>query len=167
MRGLRAPGRSPALDACVRPGGGPPPGARMGKGQSGQAILEVAITFPLLALMILAIGAVAWTFWVQSASAIASLEAARHSAYRSGDSVNPTAGYGPFSEAMTGISGEASASYLGNPQIVVDPVTRSVRVSASQGATFTSPAVTAGYTFRSGTFTRLMEFFGGPPSPWE
>ena len=30
-----------------------------------------------------------------------------------------------------------------------------------------TPAVTTEYTFRSGTFTRIMQFFGGPPDPWE
>lgn len=135
--------------------------------ESGQAILEFAMTFPLLALVILTIGAVAWTFWVQSATAIASLEAARHSAYRVGDSFNPTSGHGPFSNAMSGITGGTAAGYIGNPEIVVDSTTRSVRVSVERGMTFTSPAVSAEYSFRSGTFTRMMQFFGGPPSPWE
>ena len=157
---------SEALDRYGPEQGGAPV-ARWRRGQAGQGILEVAITFPLLALMVMAIGAVAWTFWVQSAGAIASVEAARHSAYRSGESINPTAGYGPFSDAMSGIAGEAAADYIGNPQIVVDPATRSVHVSALQGATFSNPAVSAGYTFKSGTFSRMMQFFGGPPSPWE
>ena len=133
----------------------------------GQALLEVAVTFPVFVLMILAIGAVAWTFWVQAASAIASQEAARYSAYRVGDDFNPTLGYGPFSEAMAGITSSSSASYIGNPQIVVNPTTRSVQVSVSRGVTFRTPAVTSEYTFRSGTFTRIMQFFGGPPDPWE
>lgn len=137
------------------------------RGEEGQSLLEIAVTFPLFVLVILAIGAVAWTFWVQAASAIASQEAARHSAYRVGDSFDPTAGYGPFSEAMAGITGSTSASYIGNPEIVVDPATRSVQVSVSRGATFRTPAVTTEYTFRSGTFTRIMQFFGGPPDPWE
>jgi len=137
------------------------------RGEEGQSLLEIAVTFPLFVLVILAIGAVTWTFWVQAASAIASQEAARHSAYRAGDSFDPTAGYGPFSEAMLGITGSTSASYIGNPEILVDPATRSVQVSVSRGATFRTPAVTAEYTFRSGTFTRIMQFFGGPPDPWE
>ena len=141
-------------------------GAR-GPGEEGQALLEVAVTFPLFVLVILAIGATAWTFWVQAATAIASQEAARHSAYRAGDNFDPTAGYGPFSEAMAGITGSTSASFIGNPEIVVDPATRSVQVSVSRGVTFNSPAVTAWYTFKSGTFTRIMQFFGGPPDPWE
>jgi len=136
-------------------------------GDSGQALLEVAVTFPVFVLVILAIGAVAWTFWVQAASAIASQEAARYSAYRVGDDFNPTLGYGPFSEAMAGITSSSSASYIGNPEIVVNPTTRSVQVSVSRGVTFTTPAVSAAYNFRSGTFTRIMQFFGGPPDPWE
>lgn len=143
------------------------PNAVRRKSESGQAILEFAITFPLLALVILTIVAVAWAFWVQSASAIASLEAARHSAYRVGDTYYPAAGYGPFSDAMGGITGGTAAGYIGNPEIVADSTTRSVRVSVERGMTFTSPAVSAEYTFRSGTFTRMMQFFGGPPSPWE
>ena len=138
-----------------------------GRGEEGQALLEVAVTFPLFVLVILAIGATAWTFWVQAATAIASLEAARHSAYRAGGIFDPTAGYGPFSEAMVGITGSTSASYIGNPEIVVDPTTRSVHVSVSRGVTFNTQAVTAWYTFKSGTFTRIMQFFGGPPDPWE
>jgi hypothetical protein len=133
----------------------------------GQALIEVAVTFPVFVLVILAIGAVAWTFWVQAASAIASQEAARYSAYRVGDEFNPTLGYGPFSEAMAGITGPSSASYVGNPEIVVNPTTRSVEVSVSRGVTFKTPAVSASYTFKSGTFTRIMQFFGGPPDPWE
>lgn len=141
-------------------------GARR-RGEEGQTLLEVAVTFPLFVLVILAIGATAWTFWVQAATAIASQEAARHSAYRAGDSFDPSAGYGPFSEAMAGITGSTSASYISNPEIVVDPATRSVQVSVSRGVTFNTPAVTAWYTFKSGTFTRIMQFFGGPPDPWE
>jgi hypothetical protein len=138
-----------------------------GSGEQGQSLLEIAVVFPLFVLVILAIGAVAWTFWVQAASAIASQEAARHAAYRAGDAFDPTAGYGPFSEAMSGITGSTSAGYIGNPEIVVDPATRSVRVLVSRGATFTTPATSAEYTFMSGTFTRIMQFFGGPPDPWE
>jgi hypothetical protein len=135
--------------------------------QAGQALLEVAVTFPLFVMIILAIGAVAWTFWVQAATAIASHEAARYAAYRVGDTFNPSTGYGPFSDAMSGITGSSSASYVGNPAILVDPTTRSILVSVSRGVTFTSPSVSAEYTFRSGTFTRMMQFFGGPPDPWE
>jgi hypothetical protein len=135
--------------------------------EEGQSLLEIAVTFPLFVLVILAIGAVSWTFWVQAASAIASEEAARHAAYRAGDSFDPTAGYGPFSEAMAGITSSASASYIGHPLIAVNPATRSVQVSVSRGATFRTPATSAEYTFRSGTFTRIMQFFGGPPDPWE
>jgi hypothetical protein len=135
--------------------------------QDGQALLEVAVTFPLFVMIILAIGAVAWTFWVQAATAIASQEAARYSAYRVGDTFDPLAGYGPFSDAMSGITSSSSTSYVGNPEILVDPTTRSILVSVSRGVTFTSPAVSADYTFRSGTFTRMMQFFGGPPDPWE
>jgi hypothetical protein len=138
-----------------------------GRSESGQSLLEIAVVFPLFVLVILAIGAVAWTFWVQAASAIASQEAARHAAYRAGDTFDPTAGYGPFSEAMSGITGSTSAGYIGNPEIVVDPATRSVRILVSRGATFTTPATSAEYTFMSGTFTRIMQFFGGPPDPWE
>ena len=124
--------------------------AHGGRGEEGQALLEVAVTFPLFVLVILAIGATAWTFWVQAATAIASQEAARHSAYRAGDNFDPTAGYGPFSEAMAGITGSTSASYIGNPEIVVDPATRSVQVSVSRGVTFNTPAVTAWYTYPGG-----------------
>ena len=138
-----------------------------GRGERGQALLEIAVTFPVFVLVILAIGAVAWTFWVQAASAIASQEAARYSAYRADDTFNPSAGYGPFSEAMAGITGSTSASYIGNPEIVVNSVTRSVQVSVSRGVSFRTPAVSTGYTFKSGTFTRIMRFFGGPPDPWE
>jgi hypothetical protein len=137
------------------------------KGEEGQSLLEIAVAFPLFVLVIMAIGAVAWTFWVQAATAIASQEAARHSAYRVRDTFDPTAGFGPFSEAMAGITGSTSASYIGNPEIVVDPVTRSVQVTVSRGATFRTPATSADYTFRSGTFSRIMQFFGGPPDPWE
>lgn len=135
--------------------------------EEGQALLEIAVTFPLFVLVILAIGAVSWTFWVQAATAIASQEAARYSAYRVGNSFYPTAGYGPFTEAMAGITGLTSAGYVGNPEIAVNPATRSVQVSVSRGMTFRTPAITTGYTFRSGTFTRIMQFFGGPPDPWE
>ena len=95
----------------------------------GQALLEVAVTFPVFVLIILAIGAVIWTFWVQAASAIASQEAARAAAYRVGDVYDPTAGYGLFAETMAGITGSTSAGYIGNPQITVNPSTRSLQIS--------------------------------------
>lgn len=143
-------------------------GIRAGrKGERGQALMEFALVFPVVVLIVLAIGAVAWTFWVQAASAVASMEAARYSAYRVSESFDPTAGYGPFSKAMGGITSPASAGYIGNPKIVVNSATRSVQISVSRGATFRTPAISASYTFKSGAFARIMRFFGGPPDPWE
>ena len=133
----------------------------------GQALLEVAVTFPVFVLIILAIGAVIWTFWVQAASAIASQEAARAAAYRVGEDYDPAAGYGLFAETMVGITGSTSAGYIGNPQITVNPLTRSLQISLDRGVSFSSPAVSSDYAFRAGTFTRIMKFFGGPPDPWE
>jgi hypothetical protein len=124
----------------------------------------VAVTFPLFVLVILAIGATAWTFWVQAATAIASQEAARHSAYRAGDNFDPTAGYGPFSEAMAGITGSTSASYIGNPEM--SSIHATGHVSVSRGATF-NRLPSAWHTLQIGHLPRIMQFFGGPPDRWE
>jgi hypothetical protein len=135
--------------------------------QAGSAIAEFAIVFPLFVLILLFIGAVTWTFWVQAATAIASQEAARAAAYRQGEGYNPAAGYKPFSDALAGITNPASAERIGSPEIRVDFARRSLLVSVERPLSFYTPALSAEAAIRAGTFTRLMQFFGGPPDPWE
>ena len=135
--------------------------------EAGSAIAEFAIAFPFLVLLLVFIGAVVWTFWVQAATAIATQEAARAAAYRTGDGYSPLAGYQPFAQALAGITNQASAAQVGAPQIRVDATRRSLQIVVESPISFTTPAFSADYSFRAGTFTRLMQFFGGPQDPWE
>jgi hypothetical protein len=135
--------------------------------QAGSSLLEMAVVFPLLTLCLLAIGAASWTFWLQAAGALGAHEAGRAAAYRTGDGPLPAGGYGPFSAAVTGVAGAPSGSYLGLPVIEQDPTHRSFRIRLERGVSFTSPAVSADYAIRAGAWSRMMQFFGGPPDPWE
>ena len=135
--------------------------------ESGSTIIEVAVAFPFFVLMLLAIGVVAWIFWTQAAAAVASIEAARYSAYRWDQSIAVSSGTGPFYDAMVGIGSEQAAGFVGLPQILANWTTRSVSVSVQRGAIFSAQGVSGSYTFSSGAYTRIQDFFGGPPSPWE
>jgi Flp pilus assembly protein TadG len=137
------------------------------KREDGSAVMEVAVALPFFVLMLLAIGVVAWIFWTQTAATIASIEAARYSAYRWDQSIAISSGTGPFYDAMSGIGSSQAASFVGLPQISANWTTRSVSVFVQRGATFSAQGVTGTYTFSSGAYTRIQDFFGGPPSPWE
>lgn len=135
--------------------------------EDGSAVLEVAVALPFFILMLLAIGLVAWIFWTQTAASIASIDAVRYSAYRWNQSIALSSGAGPFHDAMSGIGSPQAANFVGLPQITADWTTRSVSVFIQRGATFSSQGVSGSYTFSSGAYTRIQDFFGGPPSPWE
>ena len=135
--------------------------------EDGSTVLEVAVALPFFILMILVIGVVAWIFWTQAAATVASIEAARYSAYRWNQSIALSSGAGPFYDAMSGIGSQQAASFVGLPLISADWTTRSVSVFVRRGATFSAQGVSGSYTFSSGAYTRIQDFFGGPPSPWE
>ena len=144
------------------------PSSRRGKGQAGQGILEVAITFPLLALD----GPGHWGGGVDVLGPVGE----RHRLRRGGAPFRLPIrrlhqSYGGLWPLLGGHDRHRRRGRGGlhraTRRLWSIRSTRSVRVSAWQGATFTSPAVSAGYTFKSGTFSRMMQFFGGPPSPWE
>ena len=137
------------------------------RSEDGSTILEVAIALPFFILMLLAIGTVAWIFWTQTAATVASIEAARYSAYRWDQSIAISSGTGPFYDAMSGIGSQQAAGFVGLPEISANWMTRSVSVLVQRGATFSAQGVSGSYTFSSGAYTRIQDFFGGPPSPWE
>lgn len=129
--------------------------------------MEVAVSFPFLALMIMAIGLVAWIFWVQAAVHIATLEAARSAAFHRGDGNATGEGYAPFQAALAGLTNERSSEAVGSPQIEADWNRRAVRVSIDGGISFFTHVLGGSYRFSGGAFTRIQDFFGGPPDPWE
>ncbi|MBN1267632.1 MAG: hypothetical protein JXA25_19225 [Anaerolineales bacterium] len=131
-------------------------------------MLETAAAFPFFVVMFLAIMSVAWISWVQGATVIASLEAARASAYHQGESINPGSAHGRFYEAMSGIASSSSAGWIGAPQVSVDWTTRTVSVRVEKGISFSVGTISASHQLRSGTFTRIQDFFGGAPEgTWE
>ena len=129
--------------------------------------MEVAVSFPFLVMMLMAIGLFAWIFWVQAATHIATLEAARSAAFYTGTGINPGAGYGPFYSALSGLTSGPAAGAVGGPEISADWDRRTVQVSVDGGVAFFHEVLGDSYHFSGGAFTRIQDFFGGPPAPWE
>jgi len=118
-------------------------------------------------MMITAIMAAAWVSWVQAAAAVAALEAARASAYHSGESINPAAGRGRFISAVSGITSERSAGWMGTPDVRVNQDTRTVSIQLERGVGFSLGTISVRHDIRAGAFTRIQDFFGGAPGFWE
>jgi len=135
--------------------------------ETGSAVMEVAVSYPFLVLMLMAIGLFAWIFWVQAATHIATLEAARSAAFYTGTSGGYGDGYGPFYAALTGLTSAPAADAVGGPKIITDWNRRTVQVSIDGRVTFFHDLLGDSYRFSGGAFTRIQDFFGGPPDPWE
>ena len=135
--------------------------------ERGGAVLEVAVSFPFFVMMVVAIMAAAWVSWVQAAAAVATLEAARASAYHQGESINPADGRARFINAVSGITSERSAGWLGAPDVHVNQDTRTVSIRLERGVGFSLGTISARHDIRTGTFTRIQDFFGGAPGFWE
>ncbi len=136
--------------------------------EQGGAALEVAVVFPFFVVLVVAVMVVAWTSWVQAAAAVAGMEAARSAAYHQGGGINPGSGSGRFYQAVSGIAGARSAGWLGAPEIMVHRDSRAVSVQLERRGSFSAGTISASRSFRTGTFTRIQEFFGGAPrDTWE
>jgi hypothetical protein len=140
---------------------------KLRQSEQGQAVMEFAVSFAFLALLLIAAIFFCVAGWLQAATSAATIEASRYSAGHWGNAINPEAGYGPFYDALSSIGSGQGASFVGQPSIVTNPYTRSVTVSVGQTGLISPGGINLSFFFRGGAFSRIQDWVPGPPDPWE
>ena len=135
------------------------------RSESGQTLLETAITLPIVLSLVFGTFALTVWYYQQAAAAVSAANAARVSGIARGD-----IGVGQQENVrlLTGLAGETGATFAGSTQVFSDELRHAVIVRTRATNSVRVPFVgTLNLDIFGGSFTRNWQFWPGPPNPWE
>jgi Flp pilus assembly protein TadG len=134
---------------------------RVHHSEQGQAALELAITLPLLLLLIFGIMVMAGWYFQQTAVAIATASAARAGGIARGNVAVAEQTNAALLKAF------GAEEVLGSSAVTVDEPRRAVIVETTGQFEGRIPFLNLDLRLFAGSFARRWDFYPGPPKPWE
>lgn len=134
---------------------------RVRHGEMGQAALELAITLPLLLILIFGILVMAGWYFQQTAVAIATASAARAGGIARGNVAVAERTNATLLQAF------GAEEVIGSSDVTVDEPRRAVIVETKGQFEGRIPFLNLDLRLFAGSFARRWDFYPGPPKPWE